>query len=278
MTGADLRSANELRRLAGWNQTEEDCRRLLDFAPRGCFVATEDARVIGTVTTTTYGAELAWIGMMLVHPEHRRRGIATRLMNCALEHLRASGIKCVKLDATPAGRPLYERLGFREESKLTRWQRDATAPPSAPQATNLTMRTLQPSDWHAIERIDAAAFGVQRGFLLKRFAQAAVRALVWPGQGPILGWGLLRAGAHSDYLGPVEGASDGLPSLVANLLAGPSSRVTLWDLPDDQAMAIETAKRLGFETLRPLARMRLGPEIAACARRSFFGIVDPAVG
>jgi hypothetical protein len=53
-------AADELRRLAGWNQTLRTgavcCRwnrRMLRRCP--------DGKVIGTVTTTTYGAALAWI-------------------------------------------------------------------------------------------------------------------------------------------------------------------------------------------------------------------------
>ena len=77
MTDGDLPAADELRRLAGWNQTLEDWRRLLCLEPRGCFVAALEGGVVGTVTTTTYGLALAWIGMMLVHAEHQRRGIGT---------------------------------------------------------------------------------------------------------------------------------------------------------------------------------------------------------
>ena len=277
MREADLPSANELRRLAGWNQTEEDSRRLLGLAPQGCFVADEANSVIGTVTTTFYGANLSWLGMMLVHPEHRRKGVARKLMNCALEYLRESKIECVKLDATPAGRPLYEQLGFRAESSLTRWQRLPCVQTGGLQTPTKT-RELQQSDWAALAAIDSAAFGVRRDHLLKTYAEAAVKTLVWPNEGPVLGWGLLRAGAHSDYLGPLEGDGEGLPCLVADLLSYASSRSALWDIPDDQAVAIDLAKRLGFEPLRPLTRMCLGPEIVAHAPETLFGIVDPAVG
>src|SRR5690242_11849446 len=123
MTQADVAAADELRRLAGWNQKPRDWQRLLKLEPQGCFAALRNGAVVGTVTTTVYGTALAWIGMMLVHPEHRRIGIATRLMNRALEHLKQRRVSCVKLDATPAGQPVYEKLGFVSERRLQRWQR-----------------------------------------------------------------------------------------------------------------------------------------------------------
>src|SRR5687767_195790 len=101
LTKANLKAADQLRQLAGWNQMPEDWARLLALEPDGCFVATEDTKVIGTVTTTTFEQQLAWIGMMLVHPDYRRRGIGTALMQRAFDHLREGGITCIRLDATP---------------------------------------------------------------------------------------------------------------------------------------------------------------------------------
>src|SRR5436190_22480309 len=112
MTGLDLPAADALRREVGWNQKPQDWRRLLRLEPNGCFLAMHKGFLAGTVTTTTYGTALAWIGMMLVHPDHRRMGIATRLINRALEYLKEREVRCVKLDATPAGQPLYEQLGL----------------------------------------------------------------------------------------------------------------------------------------------------------------------
>ena len=121
----DVPAVEELRRLAEWNQTPEDWRRLLELEPEGCFLAELESELAGTVTTTAYGQAIAWLGMMLVHPKHRRQGIATRLMGQAIEYLRGRGVRCIRLDATPAGYPVYERLGFVPEWTLTRGQRPA---------------------------------------------------------------------------------------------------------------------------------------------------------
>src|SRR5262245_51242984 len=81
MTQTDLTDPDELLRLAGWNQTPEDWCHMLELQPEGCFVAEAQSKtVLGTVTTITYGGTIAWIGMMLVHPDHRRKGIGRALM------------------------------------------------------------------------------------------------------------------------------------------------------------------------------------------------------
>ena len=72
--------------------------------PSGCFAARVGGRLIGTVTTTTYGRSVAWIGMMVVDPDFRRKGIGTALMRRAIDHVQGRGVRVLKLDATPAGR------------------------------------------------------------------------------------------------------------------------------------------------------------------------------
>ena len=275
----DFGGADNLRRLAGWNQTVEDWRRLLRLEPNGCFVAIQDGQIVGTVTTTCYGKELAWIGMMLVHPERRRQGIASGLMRQAVDYVKKAGVNCIRLDATPAGRPLYEKLGFIEECPLTRYQR-ATLTGNSPVDSNFVeARLLRGDDWAVIGKLDRAAFGAKRSVLLRHFGEAAIAALVWPARGPIKGWGLLRPGANSDYLGPLECSTPaGLRPLVTELLRRAGKRTVIWDIPDQNQLARALAQEFGFKPLRPLTRMRLGPKQAASDPLAQFAIADPAVG
>ena len=75
LTSDDLPFADSLRAIVGWNQTLDDWRRFLAMEPEGCFLAEWDGAPVGTATTLRYGLEVAWIGMVLVHPDQRRRGI-----------------------------------------------------------------------------------------------------------------------------------------------------------------------------------------------------------
>jgi predicted N-acetyltransferase YhbS len=286
MTQGDLAAVDELRRLAGWNQTPQDWRGFLELEPQGCFLAELDGELAGTVTTTSYAQALAWIGMMLVHPKHRRHGIATRLMGQAIDYLRARAVRCIRLDATPAGYPLYEKLGFIPEWTLTRSLRpdlnlnpnpaaQAQPSPTTPSAT----RALTDADWDDIDQLDAAAFGARRPALLRGLARRSVKALVWPAARPAAGWGLLRGGANADYLGPVAcPQAEGAIALVMDLLSGAGTRPVIWDVPDANEAAKATAQRLGFAPVRSLTRMRLGPDAARSDPGAQFAIADPAVG
>jgi predicted GNAT family acetyltransferase len=242
--------------------------------PQGCFVAVEDERVSGTVTTTSYGRELAWIGMMLVHPDERRRGIGTQLMRAALDYLRGRGIQCIRLDATPAGLPVYEKLGFVSEWTLTRHRAVA-----APSSRTSEVRDLVEADWPATEQLDTAAFGVSRVRVLRSLAERSEAALVWIRDGAIEGYGMRRPGSNCDYLGPLVCTSpESAHSLIAALLSSASGRPVFWDVPDANDAAGKIAQHFGFEPVRPLTRMRLGPDHVTSDPRAQLGIADPSVG
>lgn len=272
MTEADLAPADELRQAAGWNQRPDEWRRLLGFEPQGCFVALEDGQVIGTVTTTTYGKEMAWIGMMLVHPDQRRRGLGTELMQKALDYLRKCTIPCIRLDATPAGRPLYEKLGFVAEWALTRHQ---AAPSGAKKAGS---RDLVEADWPAVEKLDAAAFGAPRSRVLRSLSEGSWATLVCPPEGPILGYGMLRRGSDRDYLGPVVCDGPAATTLISALLSHAGGQPVFWDVPDDNPVATSLARDFGFTPVRPLTRMRFGGNSVPSDPKAQLAIADPSVG
>jgi len=56
----------------------------------------------------------AYIMNMYTNPEWRRKGIGGVLLEKLFEEIKKQGIQSVSLHATPSGRPLYEKYGFRE--------------------------------------------------------------------------------------------------------------------------------------------------------------------
>jgi GNAT superfamily N-acetyltransferase len=89
--------------------------------PDGCFVAELDGTSAGTTTTCVFNG-VAWVAMVLVDKSLRGKGIGTGLLKHALDHLKKRNVRTVRLDATPAGRPIYEKLGFVPEYELARYE------------------------------------------------------------------------------------------------------------------------------------------------------------
>jgi GNAT superfamily N-acetyltransferase len=278
MLQSDLASAQSLRELAGWNQTDADWRRLLRYEPAGCFVAEAEYEVIGTATAISYGRELGWVGMLLVHPSHRRRGVGKALLRHSLKYLEVRKITCAKLDATPLGQPLYERLGFREEWRLTRWAGQTTASPARNSLRGLP--DLTPADMPSVVELDRKAFGTFRGQWLELLARESGGALLHREEnGAVTGYGLARLGSRAFYLGPVVATSAVIGTAIVEGLMARAPRGTLyWDVPDQNKAAVAQAENLGFVPQRELVRMYLGENTSPSQPLLQFGIADPSVG
>src|SRR5688572_14781339 len=215
---ADTGAALALSTAEGWNQTAADWARLTRLEPAGCFAAKEGHQLIGTVTTTTYAREMAWVGMMVVHPDFRGRGIGARLMRMVLDYLREQGVACVKLDATPSGRPLYESLGFVPEGELERWQG------VTPHGLEVSPRPPHASPLDRLLTLDQSAYGVDRSRVLELLVTEGPGGpvVVEAVNGDAKGYALARPGRNATYLGPMVASS---AAAAGQLLDGMLARV-----------------------------------------------------
>jgi GNAT superfamily N-acetyltransferase len=65
-------------------------------------------------------------------PEYRKRGLASVLLNMAIEQAKACNVSNIELQATDMGIPVYERLGFRhKQSQYTYMEYRFDAPGDA---------------------------------------------------------------------------------------------------------------------------------------------------
>jgi GNAT superfamily N-acetyltransferase len=251
---SDIPAAMRLKEAAGWNQTEADWRRLLSLEPNGCFAAVNDGRLVGTSTTTTYGNELAWIGMVLVDPQERRQGIATRLMRVAIDYLK-DRVATVKLDATALGRPVYERFGFQVEGGLERWSGTVNARDAQPRTA---------PDHDAIPDLlvlDRVAFGADRSQLMQKLIEEACvpPVLLRAADGSLSGYALARKGTNADYVGPVVATSpQHVESLLDQVLSELPGRRVYLDFNTECGAATSVLSDRGFVKERDLIRMSAG--------------------
>ena len=277
MTASDLLFADSVRALAGWNQTLDDWQRLLTLSPEGCFIAEWNGTPAGTATTISYDEKVAWIGMLLVHPDFRSRGVGRALLERCLEYFERRGISCIKLDATPQGQPLYDRFGFKEEWRLTRWETRCL-----PQVAPTEQKNVYPCTEHqasAVAELDRTAFGVRRQPLLRTLLSGCERALLYKSSHGIAGYGIVRQGSRAYYLGPLVADNPSTAAgLVAALLRDSAGKSIYWDIPDQNNEAVALAKHLGFNVQRHFRRLYLGTSNIQGCCSTYFGIADPALG
>ncbi|MBN1247101.1 MAG: GNAT family N-acetyltransferase [Anaerolineae bacterium] len=277
MTLADIPLGMRLKALAGWNQTATDWQLLLD-AGMG-WVAAYGGVDAGTATLVTYGDAFSWIGMVLVDPAYRRRGIGTALLRTALAEAQRHGVP--RLDATPQGQPLYEGLGFRNEYRLSRMMRpiggivvpDAVAVEGS--AAPLTLDRIGD-----VLRLDVPVFGADRRLILEALRMQAPRyARCWLVGDHVRGYCLGRSGSRCEQIGPIVAESvDVATALLAETLKACAQRPVIIDAPDDKADWGSRLRSLGFSVQRSFSRMALSDRQLPGDPARTFAIAGPAFG
>lgn len=270
MKEADIPAGLRLCRAAGWNQVSRDWELFLALSPSGCLVAEMDGRTVGTVATVRYEDRFAWIGMVLVDPAMRGQGIGTGLLEQALELLQ--DIRCVKLDATPAGQPIYRKLGFEDEYVLGRME--AAACTAGAGSGGITR--LHSGHMPEVFAQDRQVFGADRSRLLRWIHDAAPQyAWVKPGAGHVFG----RSGHNFEHIGPIIADSqDTARGLVLACLSQLEGRRVVADVPENQREWRAWLRAAGFIEQRPLIRMFRGANLHPGRPEQLFGILGPEFG
>lgn len=244
----DLLEAHELSTAVGWNQTREDWRRLRDLFPQSCFCGHVDGELVATSTLATYGNQLGWVGMVLVDPDHRRKGYGSTMFKEALDCGLAANLDIVGLDATDAGREVYDAYGFERVGGIDRL-RGAIQPPdvdtSSASVTNID----------AVVAFDSGRSGTNREHLFKHLYDAkTVTCLRVPAAGELRGFAAVRPGRTCPQVGPIV-VSDGnaLEDLLAAVGAHVEGEVVVDALDRDQFRGL--LKGAGLSVSRSLHRM-----------------------
>ena len=87
------------------------------------FFAEVDRQIVGSASCQLFTGlypqvlqeeyrKYGYIWGVYVQPSHRRKGIAKQLTNTTIEYLKSIGCTKAILNASPAGKPVYESLGF----------------------------------------------------------------------------------------------------------------------------------------------------------------------
>jgi GNAT superfamily N-acetyltransferase len=269
LTAADIDGGHMLAADAGWNQVPADWRLMLEHGA-GIAVTTSDGRLAATALTHDLGP-IGWISMVLVGRDFRRRGIATDLIERCVSLLQAKGIT-PGLDATEAGRHVYEPLGFLPLYGLSR--RVATVATSA--AALSGVRAATSADLAAIAAYDRQVFGLDRAHILRAlFARAPSLANVAERRGMLRGFALGRDGRQAMQIGPIvaedQETAIALTQWALSTISGP----VYVDSLDSQRQLNEFLTAHGFTVQRGFTRMLVGRATPFDDPRRTFAIAGP---
>jgi GNAT superfamily N-acetyltransferase len=279
LSPSELDDVGALVREARWNQLTADWRVFITLG-RVYAAHTDAGRIVATTATLPYGGRFAWISMVLVTGEYRRRRLATRLMRWAMDDLAAARLVPV-LDATPDGREVYRRLGFEDswgfQRLICREQQSASATASVP--AGVTIRPLTDADWPALCAYDRAAFGAERSPVLAGLrGRLPAAELVAERAGEIAGFLLGRDGALAAQLGPLIADDDAIACALTVRALERAQAPLFVDLADSKAALRRLLDARGFTAVRPFTRMIYGSSTRFDDAARTFAVVGPEFG
>lgn len=247
--------------------------RFVAVQPDGLAVAEHDGVVVGTGCCLAYpGGGFGWVGLVATAPAFERRGIATAITEYLSGVIEDHGCSPV-LDASAAGGPVYQRMGFADRG-LTRVMGYVGVGEPAPVIED-ECQQLAADDFDEIVRFDAPRFGASRRDLLSKvIEQHPGRALVLRRRGKVAGFLV----AQDSTLGPVVAdTSETLTSLIAAALRFDWATPPRINVPPESGH-LATLQRLGFETRRELRHMRRNIDVLPGRRESIAALISLGEG
>jgi len=190
---------------AGWNQTINDVKEFAMQNPNANLLANINidgiSNPLGSGLVLKVGENLSWIGMILVHPEVRRQGIANAIMEECISFARLHlKTPLVGLDATPAGVQVYKRMGFRES--FTIWRCSLATAGSNSISTGITVENSFPIELviKYLENVKLIEKLPELKLIFKLYPEGVFIAKE---KDNIIGFAMSRPGRLKPFIGPV---------------------------------------------------------------------------
>lgn len=240
----------------GWNPGLHDAAAFHAADPDGFLVAECDGEAAGCIAAVSYQGRFGFIGLYIVAPAWRGKGIGLALWNAGMARLAGH---VVGLDGVPAQQANYRRSGFELAWQNVRFA--GTAAPAerepAPQIVplaNIDVAMLQADD----RRVFSAA---RDAFLRHWTTMPDAVGMAWVEHGRLGGWGVIRRCREGHKIAPLVAGSPAIATALFEALVAsvPAGEPVFLDVPLPNARAVALAEAHGMRRVFETARMYAGP-------------------
>jgi len=258
----------------GWNPGLHDAACFHAADPDGFLIAEHGAEPVGCISAVSYAGRFGFIGLYIVAPAWRGRGIGHRLWAQAMARLAGQPIG---LDGVPVQQDNYRRSGFEQAWTNVRFAAAAT---HGGQAAPQQIVPLAAVDFDALCRDDRRVFPAAReAFLHAWITMPEATGLAWLAQGRLAGWGVIRRCRQGHKIGPLVADEPRIADALYTALCEkvPAGDEVSLDVPMPNAHAVTLAKAHGLHSVFETARMYAGPA-PACELGRVYGITTFELG
>lgn len=257
----------------GWNPGRHDAQTFFAADPQGFFAGTLQGEPVASISMVKYPPDFAFLGLYIVRPDWRGRGLGWALWQHAMASARG---RQIGLDGVVAQQDNYRKSGFELAWRNVRYEGCGGAP--APGDARIV--DLAGVSFETVRAYDHAYFPAERSAFLRAWlAQPDAAARGWVEDGQLHGYGLIRRCRSGWKIGPLFAERERIAESLFLALcsqAGTQEPVYL-DLPEANAAAVALAQRHHMRTVFETARMYTGRP-PAVAMHGLYGVTTFELG
>jgi GNAT superfamily N-acetyltransferase len=262
----------------GWNPGLNDAEVFWATDPEGFVAAEIDGELIGGGSIVAYEKKYGFIGLFIVRPEYRGRGLGNQLWHDLNRRLlaRLDAHAAIGLEGVFNMQDYYARGGFRFLCRDLRFEGRGM---DLPQPKGIIEASTVP--FERIDAYDRRHFPAPRSSFLQRWIyQPGGPALAAVDASEVRGYTVMRPCRTGYKIGPLFAAN---PAVAESLLIALGSRsrvpgeLIFLDVPEINADALALVARYRMSEVFGCARMVLGP-IPQLPDAEIFGVTTFELG
>jgi hypothetical protein len=255
----------------GWNPglNDEACFATVD--PHGFLIGELDGKPAATISCVNYDDRFSFLGVYIVPPELRGRGLGLKIWQAAIAH---AGARTIGLDGVVAQQENYRKSGFTLAYRNVRYGGRVAA--NAPAGETVPLADVP---FALVAAGDATVFPAPRENFLRAWIGASGhigRAVVR--DGGLAAWGVIRPCRSGFKIGPLVADDRAAAEAVLDaLIAAVGGGEIFLDVPEPNREAIALAQARGLSPVFETARMYTGP-VRDPALHRIFGVTTFELG
>ena len=241
----------------GWNPGINDAELFFATDPNGFLGCFDGDTMIAGGSIVSYDGKFGFMGLFIVHPDYRNRGLGKQLWDKRKETLqsRLSEGAAIGMDGVVAMQPFYQQGGFEIAFRDERYLRLG----SSFDIPN-TVCDLRSEHLKDVMEMDLEAFGVPRkNFLISWLQQPQGFSFGSLANGKISGFAHMRKAQVGYKIGPLFARDpDSADSLYRSCLNAAGGQSVCLDIPVNNPAAKDLVERYEAEYVFECARMYRG--------------------
>ncbi|KUZ17300.1 GCN5 family acetyltransferase [Burkholderia diffusa] len=270
MSASEVAMSVEWAAAEGWNPGWHDAHCFREADPAGFFVGLWRGEPVACLAAVAYDEHFGFIGLYIVKPEFRGKGLGMRIWQHGMRYL---GERNIGLDGVVAQQANYGKSGFRLAYRNIRYEGRVGGIGCAHVAEAADVPFEQ------LLAYDRQCFPVARErFVSVWIAQPDAVALATIDAGRVAGYGVVRRCRAGCKIGPLfaddADVATGLFRALASCMPG---EAIVLDVPETNLAAVALAERHGMSSVFETARMYT-KEAPAIAIDRVFGVTSFELG